>query len=466
MAKSKVPKDYPDAGAGNARAGIDAYRRVLKKPEGGPAAADYGDEPWEAAPVEGQAGGFEADPEDSSLPRFDDDNDDNDASAGKAGALGGDAAKSLARLRHFLPRVYGKIPAGGKAAPAPAAPNAPAAGRKKKESKYRRAAKFLILIGADQAARVLENLNESQVEALSREIAQIRGITPDEADGVLEEFHALLEDPSRYSGPIEGGVEAARRLLYVTFGPDKGEAFLRKSIPDARGAPFDFLEDFTSGQIALLLREEAPATVALVVSRIKPRLAAVVLEDLPPDLKAEIIRRLAYIKQTSPDTVKRVAAGLQRKARQYAAAGGAMETEVDGMGALTAILKHADISFGDRLLSEMDEEDPELGRNIKERLYTLDDMLLAENKPIQEKLRGMSDTDIALLVKGRSPEFTEKILSNISAHRRALVLEEQEYMGPVLRRDVDAVAQEFLSWFRRARENGEIFLYTDEDIVI
>ncbi|MDR2246568.1 MAG: flagellar motor switch protein FliG, partial [Treponema sp.] len=127
---------------------------------------------------------------------------------------------------------------------------------------------------------------------------------------------------------------------------------------------------------------------------------------------------------------------------------------------------HADISFGDRLLTELDEEDPELGRSIKERLYTLDDMILAENKPIQEKLREMSDIDIALLVKGRSPEFTEKILSNISAHRRALVLEEQEYMGPVLRRDVDAVAQEFLSWFRTARETGKIFLYTDEDIVI
>jgi flagellar motor switch protein FliG len=463
MAKSKSPKNDRDAGAGNVKAGIDAYRRVLKKPEGDSGATpDYGDEPWEVAPVENPDGmdleGIE--PEDSDLPRFDDEGDE---SAGKTGALNGEEAKSLARLRHFLPRVYGKIPAGNKAAPAPAAP---ARQKKEKESKYRRVAKFLILIGADQAAKVLENLNESQVEAISREIALIRGITPDEADDVLEEFHALLEDSPRHSGPVEGGIEAARRLLYVTFGPDKGEAFLQKSIPNAKGAPFDFLEDFTGGQIALLLREEAPATVALVVSRIKPKLAAVVLEDLPPDLKAEIIRRLAYIKQTSPDTVKRVAEGLQRKARQYAAAGGVIETEVDGMGALTAILKHADISFGDRLLSELDEEDPDLGRNIKERLYTLDDMVLAENKPIQEKLRGMSDIDIALLIKGRSPEFIEKILSNISAHRRAIVIEEQEYLGPVLRKDVDAVAQEFLSWFRRARENGQIFLYTDEDVVI
>ncbi|MDR2786123.1 MAG: flagellar motor switch protein FliG [Treponema sp.] len=458
MAKSKVPKNSPDA-----KAGIAAYRRVLKKPEDSFAGTPGDeDEPWEAAPVEELADDDldGIDPEDTGLPRFD---SEDDAAFERTGALSGEAAKSLARLRRFLPRVYGKIPAKDNAAVLPAAPAKP---KKEKESKYRRVAKFLILIGTDQAAKVLENLNAAQVEALSREIAQIRGITADEADEILEEFHALLEDSSAYSGPLEGGVEAARRLLYVTFGPDKGEALLRKSVPDARGAIFDFLEDFTGGQISLLLREEAPATIALVVSRINPKLAAVVLEDLSPALKAEIVRRLAYIKQASPDTVNRVAAALRKKARQFAAAGGEGETEVDGMGALTAILKHADISFGDRLIEELDEEDPELGRTIKERLYTLDDMILAENKPIQEKLREMSDIDIALLVKGRSPEFTEKILSNISANRRAAVFEEQEYLGPVLRRDVDAVAQEFLAWFRTARETGKIFLYTDEDIVI
>jgi flagellar motor switch protein FliG len=449
MAKPKVPKTPPGA-----RAGIAAYQRALKKPEENSAGTPgRRDKPPEAAPAEGFAGkgpqGAGTEREEPGFPRL--------------GGGDGEAAKSLARIKRFLPRAYEKIPVGDKAAPAPAAPVKP---EKKQESKYRRVAKFLILIGTDQAAKVLENMDQAQVEALSREIAQVRGVTADEADEIMEEFRTLLEDSAGYSRPVEGGVEAARRLLYVTFGPDKGEALLRKSVPDARKAIFDFLEDFSGAQIAMLLRDEAPATIALVISRISPKLAAVVLEDLPPALKAEMVRRLAYIKQVSPDTVNRVAAALRKKARQYADAGSAAETEVDGMGALTAILKHADISFGDRLLTELDEEDPELGRTIKEKLYTLDDMVLAENQPIQEKLREMSDIDIAMLVKGRSPEFTEKILSNISANRRAAVLEEQEYMGPVLRKDVDAVAQKFLSWFRIARETGKIFLYTDEDIVI
>jgi flagellar motor switch protein FliG len=433
---SKVPKDSPGV-----KAGLAAYQRVLKKPgEGFAGTPGAGGESGDAAPARGLDG---EDGDDAEVPV-------------KTGALDGDAAKSLARLKRFLPRAYEKIPDG----------DVPVKPGKEGESKYRRVAKFLILIGADLAAKVLENLSQVQVEALSREIALIRGVTADEADEIMREFHALLENSSGYSRPVEGGVEAARRLLYVTFGPDKGEVLLRKSVPDARKAVFDFLEDFSGAQIAVLLREEAPATVALVISHISPKLAAAVLGDMSPSLKAEMVRRLAYLKQVSPDTVNRVAAALRNKARQYAASGSGTETEVDGMGALTAILKQADISFGDRLLTELDEEDPELGRNIKERLYTLDDMVLAENQPIQEKLREMRDVDVAMLIKGRSPKFVEKILSNVSANRRAAVLEEQEYLGAVLRKDADAVAREFLSWFRAARESGRIFLYSDEDVIV
>jgi flagellar motor switch protein FliG len=85
---------------------------------------------------------------------------------------------------------------------------------------------------------------------------------------------------------------------------------------------------------------------------------------------------------------------------------------------------------------------------------------------LQDKLREMSDTDVALLIKGRSDEFAEKILANVSSTRRAIILDEQKYMGPVRRRDVDAIAHDFLDWFRKGRENGKIFLYTDEDVIL
>jgi flagellar motor switch protein FliG len=89
----------------------------------------------------------------------------------------------------------------------------------------------------------------------------------------------------------------------------------------------------------------------------------------------------------------------------------------------------------------------------------------ADNRPLQEKLKAMNDRDIALLLKGRSPEFASKILSNVSTNRRALIREEGEILGPVPKFEADAVARDFLAWFRLGREEGRILLRTDDDVI-
>jgi hypothetical protein len=88
------------------------------------------------------------------------------------------------------------------------------------DSKTRRVAKFLILIGGDEAAGILSQLDLDQVEALSREIATIRGISGEEAAEIFAEFRSLLPSSYGFQGVSSGGVETARRLLYTAFGEE------------------------------------------------------------------------------------------------------------------------------------------------------------------------------------------------------------------------------------------------------
>ncbi|MDR0389742.1 MAG: flagellar motor switch protein FliG [Spirochaetaceae bacterium] len=334
----------------------------------------------------------------------------------------------------------------------------------KDESKYRRAAKFLILIGSAEAARILSELDRDQVEKISAEIASIRGITAEEADAALYEFKDLVASSSGYSGVVKGGPEAARRILYEAFGSEKGEALLRKAAPETLEHPFSFLEEFSGEQIALLLRNEGSATAALILSRLSPKSSAAALANISPDKKYDIVRRIARLGKTSPEVLEKVALGLKEKAR---AIGGKPETtEIDGRAALAAILKQGNLSFGDRLLSEIEEDNPELGQELKERLHTLDDVIKAENKPLAAKLRSMTDRDIAILIKGKGEAFAEKIYANLSSTRRTLVREEGEILGAVPKRDVDSITGEFLAWFRLNREEGKILLLDDNDIIV
>ncbi|MDR3167819.1 MAG: flagellar motor switch protein FliG [Treponema sp.] len=332
-----------------------------------------------------------------------------------------------------------------------------------RDSKYRRLAKFLILIGGDEAARILSRLDMEQVEAVSGEIASVRGIGGEEAEGILEEFQSLLSAPYRYGGASAGGVEAARRILYAVYGPEKGEALLNRVIPDTRENPFSFLEDFSGKDLALLLKDEIPVTAALILSRVSPRLSAEILTNMDENLKPEVIRCIARQREVAPEVLEQAAAGLREKVRHI---GHTENGGIDGMGILTAILKSSEFAFGDQLLEELEEENPELGRDLKERLYTLDDVVKMEDRPLQKKLQTLSNREIALLLKGRSGDFTEKILSNVSAQRRALVREEGELMGGVSKRDVDTAAQNFLAWFRLSREAGHILLVDDEDVIV
>jgi len=337
-------------------------------------------------------------------------------------------------------------------------------GTASQDSKHRRVAKFLILIGSEQASEIFAELDPEQVEEISREITNIKFISPEEKDEILSEFHTLFSKLFTYSGSSRGGIETARRILYAAKGPEKGEDLLNKAVPESKENLFSFLEEFSKDQLVMLLKDESAQTTALILSRMSPKLTADVLTKLPPNRKADVLLRIAKQKEIAPEVLEQVSAALKEKVRNIS--GGSKDIEIDGMQTLAAILKNGDYAFGDRLLGELEEDDPEIGHNLKEKLYTLDDVVAAVDRPIQEKLKTMTEHDIALLLKGKKQEFNEKILSNVSAGRRQVIREESEYLGAVPKRDCDIVARDFLAWFRFARESGEILLTTDEDVIL
>ncbi|MDR2551781.1 MAG: flagellar motor switch protein FliG [Treponema sp.] len=341
------------------------------------------------------------------------------------------------------------------------------------ESKFRRAAKFLLLVGGSQeqaAAEILSRLPPDQVEAISREIASIDTVGVEEVGTVLDEFGSLLSSPCRMANPSPGGVEAARRVLYAAFGPERGERFLLKAVPEAKPNPFDFLEDFSGADLAMLFKEESPSAAAMVFSRLPPKLAAEALASVSGEKKLAIVRRIAKQAAVAPEVLEQTALALREKAKRLSAHIGRDNSSFNGMEALAAILKSSGPGFGDKMLTQLEQEDPELGKALKDQVYTLADLLGAVDLPVQKKLASMDDRDIILLLKARTgygdaAAFRGKILGNLSRGRRETILEAEGIAGAVPRRDVEAAAAEFLAWFRRSREEGSLVMMKDDLII-
>ena len=92
-----------------------------------------------------------------------------------------------------------------------------------KDSAYRKVAKFLVLIGEDEAAKVLPHLSESEIEKIIPEIASIRTVSKEEAAVILEEFNGIVKRVKE-----QGGVVTDREMLVKAYGEKRADEMLKK----------------------------------------------------------------------------------------------------------------------------------------------------------------------------------------------------------------------------------------------
>ena len=331
-------------------------------------------------------------------------------------------------------------------------------GQDGKESMYRRVAKFLLIIGIDEAAKILPHLTEEQTERIIPEIASIRQIDPEEAETILAEFQSLVTRSRR-----NGGVDTAYSILAKAYGAEKAHAMLQKAVPDANGKPFDYLADIDADRLHLLISDESIAVQAIVLSHVKPQTAAAVLNIVDANTKRDIVVRLARMKSISPEVLKRMDQTIHEKLK---ALNLSAAQKTDGRGALAQILRKMDPNMEQSILDTLSLQDPDLSRDLRDRLFTIDDVIKADDRYIQTVLREMSDGDIAFLIAGKNDSFRLKILSNISKGRGDSVLEEEQLKKPMLKRDVERVTSRFFSELRRAWEDGKLVVMGDDDVYI
>ncbi len=99
----------------------------------------------------------------------------------------------------------------------------------------RKAAVLLVAVGEELAKEILRALPEVDVQRLTEELADLRGITPELSAEILEEFWELLETQNFM---IHGGLDYASRLLVETFGKERADDLLmlvRRSQEAAQG---------------------------------------------------------------------------------------------------------------------------------------------------------------------------------------------------------------------------------------
>jgi len=279
----------------------------------------------------------------------------------------------------------------------------------------RKAAILLVTMGPEKAAKVLKSLDDSEVEALTVEIANLGKVTGDERKMVLEEFQSLTKAREMI---ISGGIDYAKDMLIKAFGPEKAMQIIERLVSNLAVKPFEFMKAADVVQIVNFLQSEHPQTIALVLSFLDIRVAAQVLGALPENLQIEVVKRISLLERASPDVVKEVEKLLEKK---FAGVATQTLSAVGGLDTAAEIMNNLDRSTEKNLMERLTYESPELAEEIRKRMFVFEDILKLDDRSVQLVLREINTQDLAVALKGASEDLRDKIFNNMSKRAQQLL---------------------------------------------
>lgn len=325
---------------------------------------------------------------------------------------------------------------------------------------YEKAARFLVLLGKEQAAEVLKHLSEEEVAGITREIAALQRMDTAEAAKILEEFGYLVRTKDLVA---RGGVDMAKEILRAAFDEQRANLLIERLSLRTAPHPFSFLMDLDVEQVKLLLKNESPQVLAVIIPHLAPERAAQVLGSLPPEQQVPIVQRMARLREINPEVLRRAEGSLREKVR---AQGRIVTQEVDGQAALAEILRNMPPAAERQILEGLKLEDRALAQALQKRLLTMDVLFDIPDRDLERVLREFSDTELAVLGKGLQEAQLARLKSNLSSRRWELIEAESARLGSLFRSEVDRAVQEFLDYVRSQREKGEIRIIQDNEQVV
>jgi flagellar motor switch protein FliG len=318
----------------------------------------------------------------------------------------------------------------------------------------RKAAVLLVAVGEGLAREVLRVLPEPDVQRLTEELADLRGITPELSAEVLEEFWELLETQNF---TVHGGFDYVSRLLIDTFGKQRAEdllALVRRSQEAAHGN-LAKLQRTDPQQLGKLLDSEHPQTIALVLAHLDPRRASLVLDNLSEEHKVVSIQRLAEMRQFSPEMAQKVAHILHRRLESV---GDTARKSYSGYKAVADLLNRLDAEETKKILEAIEEAQPELALSIRNLMFTFEDLVTVPPATIREIVSGVDKRQLALALRGSNEELRAQVFKAMSTRAVEMLKEDMEVLGPVRSREVAQAQQQILNLARCLESEGKVIL--------
>lgn len=278
------------------------------------------------------------------------------------------------------------------------------------------------VVGESLALSLVKGLSKTEIRKIRSTMREMGEVSFSVKKRVMEEFYfgflsEQFQDEKKEDGPIQ---------------------------------PFEFLADLQDEQLFALLNKEDPPVVAMVLAQIPPERRMLVLEKVNPTEKGLILIELGSLDEIPLEGIIEVAARLKEKSTYLPRT---TEFSRGGGKEIAEIIGGMSPEEEERYLSTLQNEDPDLYKDVKKYHLTFDDILDKFPDGILRDIMNTVDlTDVAMAMKGVDQEIVDRIISNLPQKKQAMY---EPVEGPVPKRDVDTARKKVVGVAREMEKEGQ-----------
>ena len=318
-------------------------------------------------------------------------------------------------------------------------------------TKLQKIALFMIIVGPEAAAELFKHFEDSEIEIISREIANFQIIDSNLQKKVVDEFSGII---SGSLGVVVGGANFAKKALELAKGAFKAANLVSRLSP--AGSFLEVIKEISEmepRQIFNLIRYEQPQTIAFVVSYLDLEKASTVISMVSPELRDEVIERIGSMESTCLEHVDKVVKTL----RQHFNIDQRLTMHRSGgVRPVAELLNLMDKGISKSLLAKIEERNPALGMAISRKMFSFEDLLRLEARDLQRVTREIEMSDLVISIKSANSALQKAIFASVSKRAAETIKEEMQMLGPVRLKDVEAAQDRIIQVVRRLEEEEEI----------
>ena len=321
----------------------------------------------------------------------------------------------------------------------------------------RKAAILVAVLGDEAAATIFRNLDEDDLQKVAQEVAKLGSVPKEISLQVLEEFKNLTLAQQHIS---RGGQELATRLLISAFGESGARDMIQRLLRanELSTTRMESLERFDPKQLARFLEGEHPQTIALILGHLDSRQASALLMCLPQAVRAESVKRIANLRQFSPEMASKVSVVLNRRLRSV---GEQKKKTYSGFQNVADLLNNVDATTSSEILEMIEQQEAALAIGIRNLMFTFEDFRSVQEVQIREITAAVDKKTLTLALKGASEELRAHFYQTMSSRAIEMMKEDAESLGPVRSKDVANAQLEIVAIARKLESEGKVTLKSE-----